>query len=374
MSRRLLVMLGIGLVIIACDSPTGPPPPTPAAPPVPTVKALTINGRTRIAPGETEAFEAIAQMSDGTTPVYTSQVQWQTSNSSWLSIVPTSGVATARAVGDVFVYASYRGVRGTSSVIVVPTGTYRLTGKVLESGLPVQGALVKITSGQGSGLSRNTDVNGDYRFYGVAGPVDVEITKSGYTTITRSIVVSRDETVDVTDFTQTAGVASFAGVYTLTIAIAGDCRPAPPTAQFPEPRTRTYTAAVTQNGPVLHVALSGADFLIQNGRGNAFDGRVEPNGVTFSLGSLGASAYYYFYYALGLPDVVEKRSGTEYLAFLGKAFTTSSPSGLSGQLSGAAVLFTQPSPGGVSSVRVQCLSYQHQFSLTPQTAATRIRR
>ena len=64
--------------------------------------------------------------------------------------------------------ASYRGVRGSSSVIVVPTGTYRLTGKVLESGLPVQGALVKITSGQGSGLSRSTGFAGDYQFYGVA--------------------------------------------------------------------------------------------------------------------------------------------------------------------------------------------------------------
>jgi hypothetical protein len=366
-------MLTIGLVVIACDSPTSPPPPQTAPPAAPTVKALTINGRTRVAPGETEAYEAIAQMSDGTTPVYTSQVQWQTSNSSLLSIVPTSGVATARAVGDVFVYASYRNLRATSGVIVVPTGLYRLTGKVLESGLPVQGALVKITSGQGSGLSRLTDVNGDYRFYGVAGPVDVEIAKLGYTAITRSIVVSHDDAIDFADFTQAAGVASLAGMYTLTITIAGDCRPSPPTAQIPEPKTRTYAAAVTQNGPILHVVLSGADFLIQNGRGNAFDGRVEPSGVTFSLGSLGAYAYYYFYYTVGLPDVAEKISATEYLALLGKAFTTSSPSGLTGQLNGAAMLFTQPSPG-VTSVRVSCQSSRHQFSLTPQTAATRIRR
>ncbi len=138
------------------------------------------------------------------------------------------------------------------------------------------------------------------------------------------IVVSRDDSVDFADFTQTAGVASFAGLYTLTITVASDCRPSPPTAQFSGPRTRTYTAAVTQNGPILHVALSGADFLIQNGRGNAFDGRIEPDGVTFSLGTLGAYAYYYFYYSLGLPDVVEKVSATEYLALLGKAFTKSS--------------------------------------------------
>jgi hypothetical protein len=373
MRRQLLVMLTIGLVVIACDSPTSPPPPQTAPPAAPTVKALTINGRTRVAPGETEAYEAIAQMSDGTTPVYTSQVQWQTSNSSMLSIVPTSGVATARAVGDVFVYASYRGIRATSSVIVVPTGLYRLTGKVLESGLPVQGALVKITSGQGSGLSWSTGVNGDYRFYGVAGPVDIEITKPGYTTITRPIVVSRDDSVDVADFAQAGAIASFAGTYTLTITVASDCLPSPPTAQFSAPRTRTYTAAVTQTGPMLHVALTGADFLVQNGRGNAFDGRVEPGGVTFSLGTLGGYAYYYFYYSLGLPDVAERISATEYLALLGKAFTTSSSSGLTGQLNGAAMVFTQSSPG-VSSLRMSCQSSKHQFSLIPQTAATRHRR
>jgi Carboxypeptidase regulatory-like domain len=372
MGRRLLVLVAIGLVVIACDGPTSPPPPPPPPPP-PTVKAITINGRARIAPGETEAYEAIATKSDGSTQVYTSQVQWQSSSPGLLAIINNSGVATARAVGDVVVTASYLNLRATTSVIVVPTGTYRLTGKVLESGLPVLGALVKITPGQGSGLSIYTDVNGDYRFYGVAGPVDIEITKSGYTTITRSIVVSHDDSVDFADFRQTAGVASLAGTYTLTITIAADCQPSPPTAQFPEPRTRTYTAAVTQNGPALHVALSGADFLIQNGRGNAFDGRVEPTGVTFSLGSLGAYAYYYFYYTLGLPDVAEKISATEYLALLGKAFTTSSPSGLVGQLNGAAMLFTQPSPGGVSSVRVSCQSSRHQFSLTPQTAATRRR-
>ena len=186
------------------------------------------------------------------------------------------------------------------------------------------------------------------------------------------IVVSRDDSVDFADFAQAGAVASLAGLYA-TITVASDCRPSPPTAPFPGPRTRTYTAAVTQSGPALHVALSGADFLIQNGRGNAFDGRVEPDGVTFSLGSLGAYSYYYFYYSLGVPDVAEKVSATEYLAFLGKAFTKSSSMGLTGQFAGDAMLFTQPSPG-VSSVRVSCHSSQHQFALAPQTAATRIRR
>jgi len=369
MRHRFLFTLAVVLVV-SCDNKSGPPPPPP--PPVPTVKALTINGRTRLAPGETEAYEAIATMSDGTTQVYTTKVQWQTSNSSVLSIVSGTGVATARAAGDVSLSTSYYlAVRGTSNVVIVPTGTYRLTGKVLESGLPVSFASVKVTAGQGVGMSTTTDYNGDYKLYGVAGPVEIQVTKLGYASLTRSIDVSRDDTLDFSDFTQTAGPQSLAGTYTLTIAIAGACQP--PSPQFPaNAKTRTYTAALTQDGPRLHVALSGADFLIQNGRGNSFDGRVEPSEVTFSLSGLGASAYYYYYYSIGTPDLAERISPTDYLAILGKAFTKSSSTGLAGPLAGTAIVFGQNQ--GVSQSRLSCQSSSHQFSLTPQTAAARIRR
>lgn len=373
MPRRLLIALVV-VIVVACDNPNSPPPPPPPAPATPTVKALTINGRTRIAPGETESYEAIATMSDGTTQVYTTKVQWQTSNPRLLSIVTGTGVATATLAGDVFVSASYFGVRGTSNVLIVPTGTYRLTGKVLESDLPVVSAKVSITAGQGTGMSNFTDLNGDYRFYGVAGAIQIQVTKPGYATVSRSIEVGRDETLDISNFSQTAAPPSLAGNYTLTITVAADCQPSPPNAQFPgDARTRTYAAALTQDGPHLHVVLSGAEFLIQNGRGNAFDGRVEPSGVTFSLTSLGAYSYYYFYYTLGVPDLAEKISASDYLAILGKAVTTLSPSGLTGPLSGAAMVFGQPSPG-VSQVRMSCQSSRHQFSLTRQTSATRIRR
>lgn len=373
MRRQFLVALGVVIVVVACDNPNSPPPPPPP-PPTPTVKALTINGRTRIAPGETESYEAIATMSDGTTQVYTTKVQWQTSSPGLLSIVTGTGVATARAAGDVFVYANYFGVRGTSNVLIVPTGTYRLTGKVLESDLPVVSAQVKITAGQGAGMSSFTDVNGDYKFYGVAGAIQIEVTKPGYATVSKSIDVSRDETLDFSGFSQTAALPSLAGNYTLTLTVASDCAVSPRNAQFPaDARTRTYGAVVTQNGPLLHVALSGADFLIQNGHGNAFDGRIDPSGVTFSVSSQGAYAYYYFYYTLGLPDLAERISATDYFTILGKASTPSTGSGMTGLLSGSAMIFAQPGPG-ISQIRVSCQSFRHQFSLTPLGGARRIRR
>lgn len=375
-------MLGLGLVVLACDSPTTPPPvpqPAPAgqpAPPAPaTVKALTINGPARIAPGETGTYEAIAQMTDGTTQVITSQTQWFTSNSSFLSIDSTTGLATARKAGDVTVSANYRAsAHAARAVVVVPTGTYRLTGSVLESGLPVGGAVIKVVAGQGSGLSTTTDVWGAYKFFGVAGQVEIQATKPGYTSVSRSIDVSRDETMDIPDFTQPGAPPSLAGIYTLRITAADNCTASPPGAKLPDAaRTRTYGATVTQDGPRLHVALSGADFLVQQGHGSSFDGRVEPSAVTFNLSSLGGSSYYYFYYYLGLPDLVEKISATDYFTMVGKAFTTSSAAGLIGPITGAATVFTK-SPSGVNSTRMSCQSSQHQFSLTPQTAATRIRR
>lgn len=373
MRRRSLVPLAAVLVVVACNSPTGSTQQQ-SQPPPPAVKAIVVHGPTRIAPGDSASFEAIAEFTDNTTQVYTTRVQWQSSNLGVLSIVSASGTATARVAGDVVVTASLGSIRGSSAVLVVPTGTYRLSGKVLESGLPVLFATVKVTAGQTLGVSTTTDFNGDYKLYGVAGPVEIQITKPGYTPVTRSIDVSRDDTLDITDFTQTGGLPSLAGAYTLTITIAGNCQPSPPSAQFPANlRTRTYTAAMTQDGPRLHVTLSGADFLIQNGRGNSFDGRVEPDGVTFSLTGLGASAYYYFYYSVGVPDLAERISPTDYLAILGKAFTKSSPSGLTGPFVGSAMVFgLQSSP--INQVRVSCYSSSHQFSLTPQTGAARVRR
>ena len=52
------------------------------------------------------------------------------------------------------------------------------------------------------------------------------------------------------------------------------------------PETRTYDATVTQDGPRLTVALSGADFLVIRGRGDAFTGFVDAgNRVTFPIGN-----------------------------------------------------------------------------------------
>ena len=370
MRRLLLAAIGTVLVVMACDNKSGPPPPPP---PVPTVKALTINGRARVAPGETEQYEAIAQFTDGTTQVYTSRVQWFGGNS-FVASLANNGLLTARTAGEIFISANFGVIRSTLNVMVIPAGTFRLTGTVSESNLPVAAATVKVTSGVGAGLSGTTDSLGQYRIYGVSGPIEVEVSRPGYTTVTRSFNVHTDDLLDVPDFAQTNAPPSVAGTYTLTISIADGCSVYPRNAQFPaEAKTRSYTAVVTQNGPHLAVALSGANFIIQGGKGNAFEGRVEPNQITFSLHSAGTYAYYYFYYGVGTPDLAERLSTSDGLSFLGTASTKQTPAGLVGELNGTAMLFSAtitPPP----SVRMQCVSAHHPFSLTPQTAGTRRRR
>lgn len=372
MRRRLIVALGVMLTLAACDNKSGPPPPPP---PVLEVKAIVIHGRSRIAPGENEAFEAIAQFTDNTTQVYTTKVQWRTSDSSVISIVGNSGVATARTTGETSVAAVYGRFVGTSNVIVVPTGTYRLTGKVLESSLPVSGAVVKVVSGQGTGLSTTTGDFGDYRLYGVAGPIQFEVTKNGYTTATRSIDVRTDELLDVGDLAQTGALPSLSGTYTLTLTLVEDCRLFPQGTQFPdEAKRRSYTAVVTQDGPRLLVTLSGANFLIQSGLGNHFEGRVEPAGLSFSLGGGGPYLDYYLAYGFSLPNLAEQLSATKVLMFLGTASVSQSSLGLSGDLNGAAVIVNPLDPNGPTFRQMWCASSHHQFSLVPQTAATRHRR
>ena len=368
MRRRILVAIGVVLVV-ACDHPTSPPPLPP--PPGPTVKALTINGRTRVAPGETEAYEALATMTDGTTQIYTAKAQWR---SPCPLILPTGndGKATAKAAGECTITAFFGTITTSLSVMVIPAGTFRVAGAVSEAGLPVAGAAVKVKAGQGAGLQAVTDDRGQYRLYGVAGAVDIEVSKPGYPAVIKTLAVGADELLDFPDLAQTGALPTLSGAYTLTLTTGAHC------FQFGLPfpaevKSRTYSAAVTQDGPKLTVTLSGGKFQIINGRGNQFEGHIEPGGVSFTLGSLGGFSYYYnYYYHVGIPDVAELLSDGRYLSFLGTASGPVTASGISGPISGWVVVFS-PTADGSPGAEAMCHG-GHQFSLTPLAGATRIRR
>ncbi len=76
-------------------------------------------------------------------------------------------------------------------MIVVPDGTFRLVGRVLEDGFSddgVVGATVEATSATGR-LLGHSDLYGNYRLYGVAGATRVRVTKTGYQPAEGTIVV-----------------------------------------------------------------------------------------------------------------------------------------------------------------------------------------
>ena len=134
MRTRTFVALSAVALLVSCGkSPAIPSQPTGVA------TSLTINGPSTVGPGETAPFTVTARMNDGTTQDYTSRVTWRSTNTLVLSI-SAAGQASGRGVGEAQVLASFARLQAGMNVMVIPGGTYRLTGTVLESGLPVSGA------------------------------------------------------------------------------------------------------------------------------------------------------------------------------------------------------------------------------------------
>ncbi len=83
-------------------------------------------------------------------------------------------------------------------MMVVPAGTFRLTGRVLVGGTPLAGATVSIAFGTGTGATTITDSDGQYRLYGVAGVVQVQIVDLKYISLQQSVTVSNNTVADFT--------------------------------------------------------------------------------------------------------------------------------------------------------------------------------
>jgi hypothetical protein len=280
-------------------------------------------------------------MSDGTSQDATTRAIWFSSSPSVLSI-DESGVATAHERGDTRISATFANRVSTKEVVVVPAGSYRLTGLIMESNSPVAplvDALVEVVAGTGAGLSTRTFADGRYRLYGVGGDIRLRVIKDGYQ--------PRDLQVSVTDHaTQDIELAlvnlrqDFSGTYTMTITAAAACRDELPEAIM----ARTYAAELTQNGALVEARLSGASFhLSHSGRGDNFRGRVQPDGLAIWLTP---HAYKYYGYA-SYPDIAEKLPEGRYFAVEGSLVLRGSRAQLSGALTGTFKLFTyDPAWGG----------------------------
>src|SRR5689334_22818481 len=205
---------------MSCKRSPAEPSPTPD-PAIAT--RIDIDGPDVIAPDSTAQYRAIAHLADGNNQDVTRQAIWQTSDPH-VAHLTAPGMVTAASVGETAITARLENnVHAGLALLVLPPGTYRVTGLVSESRQPVAGAAVEVI--ESPGAKAVTDASGVYRLYGVAGDVHLRVTKDGYKTTSASLTVAANLTLDFT-IEQLSPTVNLDGPYSLTLT-AKECGIAP---------------------------------------------------------------------------------------------------------------------------------------------------
>jgi hypothetical protein len=252
---------------------------------------------------------------------------------------------------------SNRFVGGSREVVILPDGTYRLVGRVVEAeypDAPVADARVEVTPGS---LVTTTGFDGTYQLYGVPADAEVRVTAAGYRPHVERLNLTGHATKEFR-LALSGARLNLNGQYTLTIDILGSCpgsMPLPADLQH-----RSYEAVVTQTGPDVVVTLTEPRFRVDGESGNRFRGRADAVSATFTLESF----YLYYGYFYGVyPDIVERLSNGTYLVPFGTAVTTGSATRLSGDLSGGIENWDTRFPATSSRVIGSCYG-RLRFTLT----------
>ncbi|HEX5215001.1 MAG TPA: hypothetical protein VFV98_06030 [Vicinamibacterales bacterium] len=345
--RRALV----ALVIACCFSVTacGDDPPATAPTKFPTRIELT--GPSTIAPGSVAQFTLTAFYADGTSADVTG-------NASWCCDQPTlqlqaAGRFVGRASGDAFVNARYTNNMSRSrQVVVVPEGTFRVTGRVFEPGTtsPISLAHISVNDGAGGSLSTDADFSGSFALYGVPRSADFVISHAGYETQSRHMEFS-DHAAITLELPLAGPRLDFAGTFTATF----DWR-ACSSRVLPEYSRRVYTAVVTQAGSVLDVRFTEPAFAVNSvSRGNLMQGQINAAGVTLYAEGLS----YYYYGPTSYPSLVERLPDDGRLVVSGTSTLT--PSGVSfvGEIKGSMEIYGRGFPNGapIGNCRDAALSF-----------------
>jgi hypothetical protein len=245
-------------------------------------------------------------------------------------------------------------------VLAVPAGTYKVSGRITEGGLALQGVALRVMRGTGEGLTATSDLNGQFTFFGLAGDVRIQASKGGYLDAFRDLSVG-STTTDNFELAPARQRKDLTGTYSMTIG-APTCSGSAP---FPDDvRSRTYTATVTQTGRVLNVALSGADFIVSSGRGDHFSGTIDPlDNVAFAIGD--SFYYYYFYYNQNVFDVVERLDDSRSFTVAGVVTATVRGSEIAGTLSGSFIVLRGSRPP-FTALTSTCHSPSHTFVMRPR--------
>lgn len=350
----ILAML-VGLALISCgDPPTTPsgPPITPPPPPS-NVSNLRIEGPASIPPGETAQFRLIATFFNGTSTDVAAQATWTSSNSSALSFA-AGGLATARARGETHVTARFQGRSSNGvAVFVLEDGTFRLSGRVTESGSGLPEARVEVVSGAGTGLSATTSFNGSFALYGVGGAAVIDVTLDGFEKERRSILVTGHSSLNV-ELRPTVQPTDLRGDWRLMFTASAACTTAVPE----DAAARSYLVTILQAGTQLQVQPKSPSLVPPSWLQTT--GRVVDRTVTLTLP---VDDFYYSFYGIKFYSIIEVLGPGRILALGGTARGDRVGDVVTGTFDGDFSLYRNENNGAVWDQILSCGRNDHGFRL-----------
>ena len=340
---------------------------------------LRVDGPERIEPGANVKFTVWARFSDGSeTDVTAKALLTEVSaacdgcGSPPILRIETGGMVHALQVGEARLRASYRheqqeAVDEHHRVLVLPLGTYKLSGRVTEAnsgGMSLANIRVQTDSEAGR-LTAFTSDAGEYRAFGVRGATRVTVVSEYHNSLHHQLVVDRHTELDL----QVGPVILRADeAATIDIRAAAECAPGGSDGALPDAvRARRYAATLTTaKDDRVFVRLAGGNFaafpLTGGGsQGSGFTGRRVNGGLFF-----GIAGYYSDDESLSFPDVFEQLSDGTFFTFDGST-TISGGSRLSGPLDGTLAVYTADFGHGGWRPRQRiagCTSAVHEFVLS----------
>ena len=263
--------------------------------------SISISGPQEIAPGATAQFTLNGTYSDGSTKDVSGSASWNTFPTNILRSAG-GGRVEALAGGDAQIFVNFDRRFTSTGVLVIPPGTFKVSGRVTDSSGAIENVEVRVLSGTGAGLAAKTDFGGNYALYGVAGDVRLSASASGYVTqeIGETITSHTSRNFALTTSSTSVDVS---GQWTMTFRTSSACS----SNWSAEARQREITAAITQQGTRLTVRFMGPTLVPNFGSGTT-QGRIA--GTAFSM-TLFFDDYYVIY------SLMERFNPTEWVGIRG---------------------------------------------------------
>jgi Carboxypeptidase regulatory-like domain len=306
---RLIVVAAFVVGLVACGGDSNPGPSG-----NPIITGLSITGPTQIAPGEIARFIATGKFSDGSTQDMTTRATWFSSGDvRRLAPGQFEGVQPGEAgIGAFFGRVSAQ----SQSLLILPPGTFKLSGAVTDASGLVEGVVVEARFGGGS-KTVTTSRDGRYAFYGVSGAVELIASARGYNSANMRFTVT-GPTVSNIILTTTATPLNLAGTWTLSLAASSPCSDSWPEAV----RHLEEPTQITQDGTRLTLSFTGP--TVQQSFVGSF-GRIA--GTEFSL-TINFDDYYVDY------GLLERPNPTDWVGVYGAGEASGNESAISGTFNG----------------------------------------